>query len=335
MSSVSVFIPSYNQQDFLVEAIDSAKAQQDAVEILVSDDKSTDNSVAVIQHQLLSDKRIRVVVQPVNLGIPGNIDSGLRSSTGDYVLRLDADDRLLPGACRLLTAALDKYPEAGSAHGQIWEIDAAGSRVRHRQLSRYPGYQDGRSALLDAAKGYRVAANLLMFRREALMSVDYLADRPSFAEDYHLYAALAAAGWGNVYVDADIGEYRSYTNATRSARKASELQGLRSVFDQVLVPAYRKAGLPESALINGRRNISASQARYLLETPTILPAQAQELQRLLNGLYPTPWPKVYLAARALRVAPAFLAYGAARRAARQTAKSVLLRARSWLGQGSS
>jgi hypothetical protein len=334
MTSVSVFIPSYNQQDFLVEAIDSAKAQRDVAEILVSDDKSTDDSLSVIQREQLSDKRIRAIVQPVNLGIPGNIDSGMRSSIGEYVFRLDADDRMLPGACGLLAEALDKYPQAGCAHGQIWEIDVSGSRVKHRRLARSPGYQDSRSALLDAARGYRVAANLVMFRREALTAVDYLAGRPSFAEDYHLYAALAAAGWGNVYVGADIGEYRSYTTLARSARKASELQGLRAVFDQVLAPAYRKAGLPASTLLAGRRNISASQARYLLETPRISPAQAEELQGLLHGLYPTPWPKIYLAARALRMAPAFLAYGAARQAARQTAKTVLLRARSWLGPGS-
>lgn len=306
MTRTSILIPSYNQARFLEESVGSAINQSGAEEILISDDKSTDSSALVLRELMVKDRRVSVAFHDQNQGIPGNIDRGLRATRGDFVLRLDADDRLLPDACLSLAAALDQNPRAGAAHGQVWEINESGARVRQRLLARTPGYQEARVALAESAKGYRVTANIVMFRRAALVSVNYLADRPSFAEDYHLYAALAAQGWGNVYVGADVGEYRNYTNPSRSARKAQELRGLNAVFNDVLKPAFEAAGLPQALLEAGSRSLSISQARHLLEVADLPAHQSAELLQLLDSLHPTPWPRLFLTARRCGLAPAIL-----------------------------
>src|SRR5215211_9350661 len=91
---VSVVIPCYNQAHFLGEAIESVLSQSYRnFEILVVDDGSTDNTSEVASRY----ERVRIVRQE-NRGLSGARNRGLREAKGEYVVFLDADDRLLPGA---------------------------------------------------------------------------------------------------------------------------------------------------------------------------------------------------------------------------------------------
>jgi glycosyltransferase involved in cell wall biosynthesis len=138
---VSVVITSYNQQVYLGEAIESA-IQQSARphEIIIADDHSTrDDSVGLIREY---EKRhagwIRGVVHPANVGIPRNRNSGLELVTGDHVVVLDGDDRLLPSFIERLTGALTDNPEAECAYSNRYQMDRAGQRVRMRDTETQP-----------------------------------------------------------------------------------------------------------------------------------------------------------------------------------------------------
>ncbi|HTX59641.1 MAG TPA: glycosyltransferase, partial [Verrucomicrobiae bacterium] len=92
---VTIVIASYNYGEYVGAAVRSALAQSYRnVEVLVLDNASTDDSLAVVR--AVSDDRLRVVEQPHNVGIQRNHNDGIRHSTGDYVIFLSADDMLLP-----------------------------------------------------------------------------------------------------------------------------------------------------------------------------------------------------------------------------------------------
>src|SRR5438874_6230903 len=94
---VSVIIPCYNQAHFLHEAIQSALAQTYSHrEILVVDDGSADNTAEVTA----GFAGIRYIRQE-NSGVSTARNTGLRESRGEYLIFLDADDRLLPDAVRV------------------------------------------------------------------------------------------------------------------------------------------------------------------------------------------------------------------------------------------
>ena len=76
------------------------------------------------------------------------MDFALRLATSTYVVRLDSDDRILPGYVRLLAAAMQKAPEAAYAHWDVWELDRDGHRGGLRTLYRPSGYQGPRDALV-------------------------------------------------------------------------------------------------------------------------------------------------------------------------------------------
>lgn len=121
--SVSVVIPCYNQGRFLAEAIASAGAQQGLVsEIVVVDDGSTDETSAVATR----DGSVRYVRQE-RRGLSEARNSGWRASSGDYVVFLDADDRLLPGAAATGLETFRRWPQAAFVFGHYELIDERGA----------------------------------------------------------------------------------------------------------------------------------------------------------------------------------------------------------------
>jgi glycosyltransferase involved in cell wall biosynthesis len=98
-ATVSIIIPAFNAAPYIIEAIDSALKQTQAVhEIIVVDDGSTDNTPEIAA---LRKAKITLLRQ-TNQGVSIARNRGARESTGEWLLFLDADDRLLPMAVELL-----------------------------------------------------------------------------------------------------------------------------------------------------------------------------------------------------------------------------------------
>ena len=119
----SVIIPCYNQAHFLHEAIESASAQTYSHrEILVVDDGTTDNTAKVTAGY----PGVRYVRQE-NLGVASARNTGFKQSRGEYLVFLDADDRLLPEALRVGVDCLRQHPDCAFASGHCRLIVADGS----------------------------------------------------------------------------------------------------------------------------------------------------------------------------------------------------------------
>ena len=114
MSTISIIIPSYNQAEYLPDAIESAYNQTTPPhEIIVIDDGSTDGSLEIArQYQFsqlpLIESPVRVVSQ-ANKGLPMARNTGIMNATGDYILPLDADDLLVENAIERITHAIIQF----------------------------------------------------------------------------------------------------------------------------------------------------------------------------------------------------------------------------------
>ena len=92
MIKISVIIPIYNAQEYLVECLQSVQRQtMKELEILCVNDGSTDNSLSLIKQMEQKDKRIRVFEQ-VNQGAGVARNLGIKNARGEFVCFLDADD---------------------------------------------------------------------------------------------------------------------------------------------------------------------------------------------------------------------------------------------------
>jgi glycosyltransferase involved in cell wall biosynthesis len=105
---VSIIIPVYNKAEYIEPCLRSLLTQQPApLEIICVDDGSTDASGSICDRMARDDSRIRVIHTP-NGGVTAARRRGWEVSRGRYVLFVDADDGLLPGALQLLTDAIER-----------------------------------------------------------------------------------------------------------------------------------------------------------------------------------------------------------------------------------
>ncbi|MBV9914836.1 MAG: glycosyltransferase family 2 protein [Sinobacteraceae bacterium] len=95
--TVSVLIAAYNAAGFLERAVQSALLQsRSPLEVIIVDDGSTDDTVAVIRKLMIRDARIRLVTLRENGGPAAARNAGLTEVRGEWVAILDADDAFVP-----------------------------------------------------------------------------------------------------------------------------------------------------------------------------------------------------------------------------------------------
>lgn len=107
--SLSVLIPNYNYARYIGETIESVLQQASTdVEIVVSDNASTDESVEVVRG--FADERVRLSINPCNVGFSANLERVASLARGRRMLLLSSDDKMKPGA-------LEAYARMTSALG--------------------------------------------------------------------------------------------------------------------------------------------------------------------------------------------------------------------------
>jgi glycosyltransferase involved in cell wall biosynthesis len=116
LPKVSVIIPCFNHGEFLPEAVDSVTSiPRNDVELIVVDDGSTDERTAK-EMAALSAQGIHVIRQE-NKGLSAARNTGVHASKGQYILPLDADDRLRPAYIEHSVRILDANPKTGVVYG--------------------------------------------------------------------------------------------------------------------------------------------------------------------------------------------------------------------------
>lgn len=92
-AKISVIIPAYNTGSYIQQCIASILSSSAAIEVIVIDDGSSDNTVAILTELAASDSRLQVVCQP-NQGPSAARNNGLRLAQGEYIMFVDSDDYL-------------------------------------------------------------------------------------------------------------------------------------------------------------------------------------------------------------------------------------------------
>jgi len=113
---VSVLTTCYNRESYLAECIESVlNGHFQDFELVIVDDQSTDDSVAIAKRYASQDARIKVHLNEVNLGDYLNRNHAASLATGKYIKYLDADDMLGKWALDIMVDAIERFPDAGFA----------------------------------------------------------------------------------------------------------------------------------------------------------------------------------------------------------------------------
>jgi len=263
--TIAICIPTFNQARYLENAVRSALAQTHPCEVWVSDDASTDETPAVMSRLVAEHPGILHIRQKENLGMSGNPRWVVQQPATDFILKLDSDDELYPDYVRRLLEIMTIHPLAGYAHAAVQEMGGDGRHGRLRMLGRATGFQNADESLRACVHGYRVAANVCLFRRAALKDVDYYRTDLSFADDWDLAVRLADAGWGNIYVNEVVAKYRVWDTSdhARKRRKLKEVDGTLRVIEESLIPAFARRGWSLGSIVKARRRMALRHAESL------------------------------------------------------------------------
>ena len=125
MPELTVSMPAYNSGPFIEQAIDSV-LRQEGVEfvLIVVDDGSEDETAEIVR--TFKDPRVRLLENPRNRGIAYCHNRVMKESDSPFIVHVDADDLVLPGAFRKLVELLKSDSALAQVHCHFFDIDRHG-----------------------------------------------------------------------------------------------------------------------------------------------------------------------------------------------------------------
>ncbi|MFO7609550.1 MAG: glycosyltransferase [Candidatus Krumholzibacteriia bacterium] len=182
---VSVVTASYNMGQYVAEAVDSVLAQDyPAVEVIVVDDGSTDDTQAVLA-RYAGDRRVTVIHQE-NRGQTVAKNRGLAATRGELIGFCDADNRWLPGKLARQVPILLSRPEVGVVYGDLQLIDGEGRPLPPPGTRRHSGRITGK-LLIDNF----VTFNTTLVRAETVRRLGGFDESLRMAIDYDLWLRIS------------------------------------------------------------------------------------------------------------------------------------------------
>lgn len=262
---VSVVLPVFNAAAYLAEAIASMLGQSlRAIELIVIDDGSTDESGRIAAEHAARDGRVRVISRE-NRGLTRSLNEGLAAARANYVAIMNADDVSLPDRLARQAAFLDRHPRVAAVGGQVRLMMADGSLGPATRLPLSPAAVRTTLATISP-----FAHPAVMLRREQALAAGGYRPQIEPAEDLDLWLRLAERH-DLANLPDEVLRYRLH--AGQATATAFEAVAIASLVAQAAARA-RRAGQPDP--VEGRRAIDRSTAQHLGITPGQIARQAIE-----------------------------------------------------------
>jgi glycosyltransferase involved in cell wall biosynthesis len=191
---ISIVITNFNRAKYLARAVRSCIGQfinQKTVEVIVVDDCSVDDSKEVLNE---FEAEILFYSTHQNSGVSVASNLGLEKASGNYFLRVDADDFISNQACNFMSAILDSNQDIDFVYSDHIRIDEKTSRRERVRL-------DTLKVLYEHGAG-------IMFRKTALQRVGGYDQSLRNAEDFDLLIRLGKSGAKGFYLPIPL--YRYY-----------------------------------------------------------------------------------------------------------------------------
>ncbi len=268
--SVTVFMPVYNGENYLKEAIESILRQTFSdFEFLIIDDGSVDKSVAIIQS--IPDERIRFIQNERNMGLPFTRNKGFTLAKGEYIAFIDSDDTSAPDRLEKQVNFMEAHPQVGICGSWVQDVDAQGT-ILPGKVRRYPTEDEKiRRMLLWSPPLWNPS---LILRKQVIIEHNLFHD-PQYliGEDYDLWVRAS-----RVAKLANIPEYLHYYR--RHAHQISTRRSIEAVWNVcnlqlgVLFHLIKKY-LPNDDLGNLEKDLA---------NPTLLPTNLVSVDHLIDKI---------------------------------------------------
>ena len=204
----SIITPSYNYSKYIRECLDSVAAQEGvSFEHIIFDAGSTDGTLDIIREY----PNVDLTVEP-DSGMSEAINKGFRKARGKWVMWLNTDDRLLPGALAAVAEFAQRHREADVIHGAWNFINEKGESVKRYKSAPF-------SLRMMVYRCCYIASTSLFLRRETTIRQGFLLNEKfKTVMDGEYYARLGMAGKKFVSFNTPLAEFRVHGEALSARR---------------------------------------------------------------------------------------------------------------------
>lgn len=224
---ISFVLPCYNYGRFLPDCLGSIFRQEGDwnFEVIAVDDASTDDTLAVLEQ--FSDPRLHVVRHERNRGHAQAFTSGLQAARGEFIARIDPDDRYRPEFLNRTVPIFHKYPEVGMVYGNTSLIGEAGQEDAPRCDRKHGGRDFKGCELIELLEWNFICAPTIIARRDCFLRQLPIPSHLAFHDWY--FTVRIARETEFYYVDAVIADYRVHS-ANLHSRIVLDKSEERSIF---------------------------------------------------------------------------------------------------------
>lgn len=214
---VSVSVITYNSAKTIIETLESIKAQTyQNLELIVSDDCSTDNTVEVCRKWVEQNKdrfvRTELITTDKNTGVSGNCNRAEAACQGEWVKGIAGDDMLLPTCVQDCIDYVTEHPETIYLFGKQKAFGASEERCEEiNDVFDYTFFDLGQEQQLHRLvfEGNCVPATTVFYNRIKAQEIGIKNDeRIPLLEDWPKWINLLRAGVKLHFIDKDLVKYR-------------------------------------------------------------------------------------------------------------------------------
>jgi glycosyltransferase involved in cell wall biosynthesis len=230
---------AYNRERYIAESIESVlNSTYENFELIIVDDGSKDRTVEIVMEYASKDARIKLYVNPKNVGQFKNRNLAATYAMGKYLKYLDSDDLLYPTGLEVMTSMIEQFPEAGYG---LCLVNQDESRICPFILSPEETfvYNYEKQGIFDRAPLSSI------IKKEAFDKVNGF-DVEAVCGDFAFWLKTAALypvvilpssiGWYRVHLDQEMQKTREFSKVAFEYLKAEEM----FISENVIIPAEYK-----------------------------------------------------------------------------------------------
>jgi glycosyltransferase involved in cell wall biosynthesis len=234
---LTVLIPNYNYGEYIGTAIDSIFAQDyPAIELIIVDDGSTDNSVAEIQKKFKENNNLQsceLLALEQNRGKLGAINTAQDHLRGEFLITLDADDWLSPGyASRCITELRQKRlrdPNLGFIYSDCNLVDEFGNAIDYGRSTTF------KRSLVEKLSFLPEPALMLTRAFTEVMPFD---ESIRVATKHHKWCRIVNNGWTGYHIAEPLFSYRMHSNNLSGIGKRIITEAEKGEYGERILSGY-------------------------------------------------------------------------------------------------
>lgn len=241
---VSIIIITYNSSKYILETLESAKDQTyQNIELIVSDDCSTDNTVEICRKWIECNKgrfiRTELVTSQNNTGISANCNRGLNAANGFWIKYIAGDDMLVIDCISEFIKEINKLPGESFFVSEMYVLK---DQVISEKISPNPEFlkRNSKSQFKYMAifLSY-IPAPAVMFKTETLKMLNGFDERYKLLEDLPLFIKLTAAGYRFNLIQIPLVIYRYHSESITKLNPPFFQESLKSFLNELFYPLLK------------------------------------------------------------------------------------------------